>query len=95
MSEYIERSGIIGRITASEVQKAIREMDGNQVYGWVLMLLNAEPVADVAPVVHGQWVFDAESYEWNCSECHDCPIDGSADDERTYFCPHCGARMDL
>lgn len=54
-----------------------------------------EPTVDAAPVVHGRWVFDAESYEWNCSECHDWPIDGSADDERTYYCPNCGAKMDL
>ena len=52
------------------------------------------PAADVAPVRHGRWIFDAENYEWNCSECHDWPIDGSADDERTYYCPNCGAKMD-
>ena len=52
------------------------------------------PAADVAPLRHGRWIFDAENYEWNCSECHDWPIDGSADDERTYYCPNCGAKMD-
>ncbi len=50
--------------------------------------------ADVSPVRHGRWIFDAENYEWNCSECHDWPIDGSADDERTCYCPNCGAKMD-
>lgn len=51
-------------------------------------------IVEYAPVRHGRWIFDAENYEWNCSECHEWPIDGSADDERTYYCPNCGAKMD-
>lgn len=53
-----------------------------------------EDLKEYAPVRHGRWIFDAENYEWNCSECHEWPIDGSADDERTYYCPNCGAKMD-
>ena len=63
-------------------------------------ILKAIPAADVAPVRHGQWVqvivhveFEdgfVDRVEECCSACH-------APNERrcTYFCPNCGAKMDL
>ena len=48
------------------------------------------PAADVAPVVHGQWVPTAANSDelYNCSNCH------CFSDRETYFhCPWCGAKM--
>lgn len=50
-------------------------------------LIDRQPIADVAPVVHGKWIHKGE--EIFCSECN----------FRFYpvmfkYCPGCGARMD-
>ena len=68
------------------------------------------PAADVAPVVHGRWVFGKDladsfgsinknKYHLYCSECRHQAFNKSADndcdfDEDTPFCPWCGAKMD-
>lgn len=50
--------------------------------------------ADVAPVVHGQWISDGDGYHWtyNCSIC--AWKDGYPFNERHNYCPNCGAKMD-
>ena len=54
------------------------------------------PAADVAPVRHGRWehhYHDSGSPiddKWYCSECNMC--NGH---KRTWYCPNCGAKMDL
>lgn len=55
-------------------------------------IIEKQPTID--PVKHGKWEFDPDKYVWICSECRDWEIDGSLDDERTHYCPNCGARMD-
>lgn len=54
------------------------------------------PTLDAVEVVHGRWVhhyydsgepIDDKLY---CSECHMCN-----DHRRTWYCPNCGAKMDL
>lgn len=52
------------------------------------------PAADVAPVVHGEWItIDGIS---RCSECGYIPAYDSAIDDLFYspYCPNCGAKMD-
>lgn len=51
------------------------------------------PAADVAPVVHGKWVF--EDVGLICSNCGmDAPTEGDYRQVRSSYCPCCGARMD-
>lgn len=58
------------------------------------------PAADVAPVVHGQWVMSTDrTYMPQCTNCGAHPFKGyipSVEEvSRTYkFCPCCGAKMD-
>jgi hypothetical protein len=57
-------------------------------------MIDYEPAADVAPVVHGEWItIDDIS---RCSECGYIPAYDSAIDDLFYspFCPSCGAKMD-
>ena len=53
--------------------------------------------ADVAPVVHGEWVLKERAHYFKCSLCKE-PIPykfGYANSRRYYnFCPNCGAKMD-
>lgn len=58
------------------------------------------PAADVAPVVHGQWICISKGYgEYECSVCHG--VDSNCSDyygihvvTEQEFCPNCGAKMD-
>ena len=52
------------------------------------------PAADVAEVVHGQWIWNEEGeIDWEqfyrCSNC------GNKEYWESNFCPNCGAKMDL
>lgn len=70
--------------------------------GWDLetatLFVNNIPDADVAPVVHGRWVFDFnldDSNFYRCSICNRQEV--LLEKEDIYeWCPycHCGARMD-
>ena len=92
--EYIERASLIGKLTSSETQSAMREMDGSQAYSFFLSLLNAEPTADVVEVKHGRWncvgqvCIDGE-YE-DILRCSKCSIPYY---RKSRYCPNCGAKM--
>ena len=48
--------------------------------------------ADVAPVVHGRWIYKGDSDMWVCSRCGRSV---NADPEGIdLYCYHCGAKMD-
>lgn len=51
--------------------------------------VNSVRPADVAPVVHGRWVFGGDG----CVICSECNEEESNDNHRNY-CPNCGAKMD-
>lgn len=50
--------------------------------------LRAIPAADVAPVVHGRWVYNPGDNIPYCSECM------MPQDSECNYCPNCGAKMD-
>ena len=84
------------------IEKRTHEIGGLKMIG-----INS---ADVAPVVHGRWVFGKDlpdsfgsinknKYHLYCSECRNQAFNNSADndcdfDMDTPFCPWCGAKMD-
>lgn len=66
-------------------------------------IIKGVPAADVAEVVHGQWIGEGDGYSdgalvcdvWHCSEC-DYTIDDGTDDPARLpkYCAGCGAKMD-
>lgn len=63
-----------------------------------MFLLDNIPAADVAPVVHGQWLFDfslSDSVFYRCSICNrqEVLLRKYSIEEQCPYC-HCGARMD-
>ena len=50
MDEYISRPSLMGQLTCSEAQSSVREMTGEEVYAWVLELVNRIPAEDVFPM---------------------------------------------
>lgn len=84
-------------ITKREAYEALRDKLAYSVRGPLLpsqahliaKIISDIPPADVAPVVHGEWVMKPThmGYLSCCSECGFCAVE-------TNYCPQCGARMD-
>ncbi len=98
--EYIERESLIEDCdaTISNIQFTSPYQDDidTMVSGMerIRDMIDEAPVADVAPVVHGEWI-PIVSYFWGkpdgryyCSECRQV-VNGHDN-----FCSNCGAKMD-
>lgn len=94
MTEYIKRETAVDTILGEPTDAHYQE--------WYASILMGLPSADVAPVVHGQWIESKEHFylqngckEWTnfyCSEC-DAP-NNSPTNYCPNYCPNCGANMD-
>ena len=87
MKEYIERAALKRELAPYE------ENDFSQQINVILAIVDAQPAADVAEVVHGKW----EPGNPICPVCGENKFkDLDADvwaDWQPKFCPNCGARM--
>jgi len=102
MAEYIKREAL--RKTFEKWRSHHEKLDddyGVQIMEDVIWELNAQPAADVAPVVHGRWI---RPHWKNSNYCYDCSECGGEAMHRDYqwakdgiypICPNCGAKMDL
>ena len=54
------------------------------------MLADCIPAADVAPVVHAQWIEDGSGI----IICPECKRGYNLHAKYTHYCPNCGAKMD-
>lgn len=102
MSEYIERQALLDAIPTTEEDKQI------SLYGAIadfIIKVNTIPVADVAPVVHGEWLnTDGDYTSAACSICKtEYEVATEEEAEKglwdafmcSYrYCPNCGAKMD-
>lgn len=82
MAEYIKRE------TAVRAVMAAKWVDGSDG-AMAMAIVASSPAADVAPVVHGRWVFGGDC----CVICSKCNEEESNNNHRN-FCPNCGAKMD-
>ena len=89
MAEYIER----GAALREAKYAAVRGLDP-------VAFVEDVPVADVAPVVHAQWIRPHWKNNNYCCDCSEC---GGEAMHRDYqwnkngiypICPNCGAKMD-
>jgi hypothetical protein len=97
MAEYIKRA---------DAMEAIRKWCGDcgsaieavlsvpAARGWEPDGATNLPAADVAQVVHGEWLLrhEGRGHYWECSVCHENPCIYVT--KHTKFCPNCGAKMD-
>lgn len=95
MAEYIERGELINfPIRRNHCDK--EHTNENFINGieTVLEYAKSLPAADVAPVVHGEWLLKhiGAGHYWECSICHTNPCIYVT--QHTKFCPNCGAKMD-
>lgn len=55
-------------------------------------MLSLLPAADVAPVVHGEWVLDAKNHAY----CSQCLYGRNIETQIGWnYCPNCGSKMIL
>lgn len=82
MAEYIKRETVLERA----------EYDNNYRLIIPAEAIKAIPVADVAPVVHGRWLY-GDYYDIG-DVCSECDWDSQMTHPFYRYCPNCGARMD-
>lgn len=93
--EYIEREALLKTFeTLKEKSETLRDkiyLDG------VMAVIDTAPAADVAEVVHGEWLDNDDRcycnrcFEFSCTVTDDT---GTIYNDLTKFCPNCGAKMD-
>lgn len=96
MAEYIEREALLSDFGEEPMVWTDSDSEIQERFDWYKYkgIVEEQPSADVAPVVHSKWVWtenglaDCEQY-WVCDNCHDHTF------VQTNCCPNCGARMDL
>ena len=111
MAEYIEREALMRRIKEIHCAECNSYHGVRCRACWVydtLDYIDCEPAANVAPVRLGRWIgCNGEIVDWDennpgCPRhscfCSICKSWLTASDEFpviAYFCPNCGAKMDL
>ena len=89
MAEYIEREAAIKELmNDAPEQVGYSREDAADCIRYI-------DAADVVPVRHGRWISkNPHGYEWIfvCSNCG--YIDGYPFNDRSNYCPNCGAQMD-
>ena len=116
MDEYIERKVVINRIKEYTLDVYDLDLDDAKQFGGnsrienyceglyeATELVDDIPAADVAPIVHGHWELEYETYgKMRCSVCKkEALIEKAIDDVGVItnyvdsnYCPNCGAKMD-
>lgn len=93
MDEYIKREAAFNAIT--DLAGKAQTRSAYEAVWKSARALKKLPAADVAPVVHAEWVVcgDGDNVPWMCSHCGKT----TAHKYKVIYgkyCPHCGAKMD-
>lgn len=115
MADYIDREALMKNFDGIDLTKCVKygnetEEQRNRSYDRMMMYEIADaiedaPTADVAPVVHAEWIWDENAIDWGlgdwiCGACF-CRNANLLADEKinpyvwagAKYCPHCGAKM--
>ena len=99
-AEYLDRSSLVARMKYYE-KHTTEESGEHYAYSVALREIRNAPAADVAEVVHGEWLRADD--DWNslttiqCSLCSEEWCFETDDDVSLLnykYCPNCGAKMD-
>lgn len=88
MAEYIERNALLAKLQERDLCLCVSEADIKEL-----------PAADVAPVVHGRWVYDGGNEYVDHYHCDQCGAEIDLCNEvytepKPNYCPNCGAKLD-
>ena len=92
MAEYIKREYAVDAVVDVYYNTTDIDLSGERFEAAILKI----PAADVAPVLHGQWISVPHKLARICSVCNrDEPYKFADIDADVYdYCPNCGAKMD-
>ena len=96
MKEYVEREALLKELQEEiDFETTMYTEEQNKWFNIGLKCairdVKRQPAADVAPVVHGEWIH--KNGEMYCSECGEEALMDEVYYESPY-CPDCGAKMD-
>ena len=90
MAEYIEKATLLNRVIIPSICSCVQGPNAERLKKFCIDTVNNVSAADVAPVVHGQWVNGCQ-----CSVCGDRHGPYNSRHKPYYnYCPNCGAKMD-
>ena len=85
MADYIEREALIDNL---------KRFAPEHFSELIQMLVEKQPAADVAPVVHGEWMWNDDEQGFYCQHCPTTYWKSPDVPSAFKYCPHCGAVMD-
>ena len=90
MTVYIKREDAIDAVLDVYYNTPDIDLSGGRLEAAILNI----PAADVAPVRHERW--EKHGSKWQCTGCKVLmSIDGTPQENLLYYCPNCGAIMDV
>lgn len=91
MNEYIDRDALRQAVLESQHDnphpRGMAHIIHDCEHAHFVAMIARFSAADVAPVVHGRWIYHDDGVI-TCSEC------GNAESSDSYYCRYCGAKMD-
>ena len=97
MPEYIKREKIRLEVCSNCTRQIDLECQYEKPCGELIAAFLNEDPADVAPVVHGEWMYEERENSllfWiHCSVCGWKSLDQSVS-LAYHYCPNCGTKMD-
>ena len=91
MAEYIEKATLLNRVIIPSICSCVQGPNAERLKKFCIDTVNNVSAADVAPVVHGHWIRQDESFtRFKCSN-PECGIENCSGFEN--YCPNCGAKM--
>lgn len=84
MSDLISREALMKYMRDYKWEFAL-----NSDFSKAIEMVDVQPAVEAVPVVHGEWIpyTISKLFSHTCSVCH-CDVE-----EKTPFCPNCGADM--
>ena len=91
-AEYIDREAAIKAMEKADCTLISSDADDCKA-DYLREIIESVPVADVAPVVHGEWVHLGGD-EFCCTNCGFIISDWELPPQEYCYCLKCGAKMD-
>ena len=92
MDEYIKREEAIKIAESYRPQNGSSFCRNRGIADYIAEDISMIPSADVAPVVHGRWLY-GDYYDIG-DVCSECDWDSQMTHPSYRYCPNCGTRMD-
>ena len=92
MAEYIDKEAALSLVqpdTPEDEKAAVTIATAKKL---VRSIIQRAPAADVAPVLHGLWLY-GDYYDIG-DVCSECDWDSQMTHPSYRYCPNCGAKMD-